>query len=131
MPLGDHLRRARKVDESHIALVSGDKRWTYGELDEITDRIAAALSSLGIQSGDRVALQLSNCPELVMTYYACFKLGAIGVPINNRFARPEIEYAINHSACRVCISQSDLYSNLKPSRAAIKSVEHYFLIDGK
>src|SRR5437762_11217044 len=110
MPLAEHLRRARHVDANHVALIAGMRRWTYGELDEITDRLAASLARLGIQAGDRVALQLSNCPELVMAYYACFKLGAISVSLTNRLAVPEIEYALNHAECRLCISQSDLYA---------------------
>jgi long-chain acyl-CoA synthetase len=129
MALGDHLRKARAADPNHIAMVAGARHWTYGELDETTDRLAASWVRCGIAAGDRIGLQLPNCPELIIAYYACFKLGAIGVPINNRFAAPEIEYALNHSACRICISQSDLYANLAPIRSAIKSVEQYFLID--
>ena len=112
MQLAEHLRQASRIDPAHIALVGGDKQWTYRELDEVTDRLATSLARLGVGVGDRVGLQLSNSPELVMAYYACFKLGAIGVPINNRFAAPEIEYALNHSACRVCLTQPDLYKNL-------------------
>lgn len=129
MPLAEHLRRARQVDANHVALIAGLRSWTYSELDEITDRLAASLARLGIQAGDRVALQLSNCPELVMAYYACFKLGAISVPLNNRLAAPEIEYALNHAECRLCISQSDLYARMEPIRSALKTVEHVFLID--
>jgi long-chain acyl-CoA synthetase len=83
-----------------------------------------------VRSGDRVALQLSNSPELVIAYYACFQLGAISVPINIRFASPEIEYSINHSGCRVCISQSDLCSHLAPIQSALTTLEHVILIDG-
>ena len=129
MSLGDQLRRARWTGESHVALVAGERQWTYGELDDLTDRLAASLARLGIQPGDRVALQLANGHELVMAYYACFKLGAIGVPVNNRFAATEIEYTLNHAECRVCISQSDLYAHVKPIRSKLKTVEHFFLID--
>ena len=127
MPLAQRLQQAREIDATHEAMVAGSRRWTYGELDDVTDRLAESLARLGIQSGDRVALQLGNCPELVMSYYACFKLGAIAVPLNNRLASPEIEYALNHSACRACISQSDLYERVKAIRPALKSVEHFFL----
>lgn len=129
MSLVDHLRRACRVDASHKALVAGPRHWTYGQLDEVTDRLAASLLRLGLQPGDRVALQLGNCPELIMAYYACFKLGAISVPINTRFAAAEIEYTLNHAACRVCISQSDLYANVRPIRSALQTVEHFFLVD--
>ena len=129
MSLGDHLRRSREADSAQIALVAGARRWTYQELDEDSDRVAASLRRLGVGAGDRVAVQLCNSPELVISYYACFKLGAIGVPVNNRFAQAEIEYTLNHSACRVCISQADLYRNVEPIRGSLPSIEHYFLVD--
>jgi long-chain acyl-CoA synthetase len=129
MSLADHLRRSRQADPHHIALIAGERRWSYGELDEASDRVAASLGRLGIQAGDRIALQLCNCPELVIAYYACFKLGAISVPVNNRFARAELEYTLNHAACRVCISQSDLYANVESIRPALKTLEHYFLLN--
>jgi long-chain acyl-CoA synthetase len=129
MSLSEHLQSARLFDANHVALVAGARRWTYGQLDEVTRQLAAGLVKLGLQPGERVALQLSNCPELVIAYYACFKLGAICVPINNRFAAPEIEYAINHAACRICISQSNLYTSIAPIRSRLKSLEHVFLVD--
>lgn len=129
MGLGDHLRRVSHNHPEHVAVVAGTSRLTYGELDAVTDRLAASLMRLGIKPGDRVALQLANGPELVQCYYACFKAGAIGVPVNYRFAPAEIEYTLNHSACRICISQSDLYANVAAIRPALKTVEHYFLID--
>jgi long-chain acyl-CoA synthetase len=74
-------------------------------------------------------LQLTNSPELVLAYYACFQIGAVSVPLNARFAAPEIAYALNHSASRVCISQSDLFGNIAPLRSNLKALEHVFLID--
>ena len=130
MTLITHIRRTKESNRSEIAIISGDRRWTYEELDHAVQRVASGLFKLGVRSGDRVALQLSNSPELVIAYYACFQLGAISVPINNRFASPEIEYSINHSGCRVCISQSDLCSHLAPIQSALTTLEHVILIDG-
>ena len=48
-----------------------------------SDRIAAALAAAGVRCSGRVALLLPNCPELVFSYLACFKLGAVGVPLNS------------------------------------------------
>ncbi len=129
MSLVDHLRRACSANSSQVALIAGERRWTYDELDAATDRLAAGLAALGVQRGDRIALMLANCPELVLAYYACFKLGAISVPINNRFAAPEIEYTLNHAECRVCISQADLYPGVAAVRPALTTVEHFFLAD--
>ena len=130
MTLIDHIHRVKESDGSRVAMIAGDRRWTYEEFHWTVQHLAVALSSLGIQYGDRVALQLGNRPELVFAYYACFQLGAISVPVNNRFASPEIEYTINHSGCRVCICQSDLYANVVPIRSALTTLEQVFLVDG-
>ncbi len=129
MSLADHLRRARLRSPHQVALIAGEQKWTYAELDHATDCVAAGLSRLGVQSGDRVALQLSNSPQLVIAYYACFKLGAIAVPINIRFACPEIEYSLNHSECRVCITQADLYGKVEAIRPALQTISQIVLID--
>ena len=65
MTLIDHIRLAKESDGGRIAMISGDRRWNYDEFDDAVQHLAFALSGLGIQSGDRVALQLSNTPEYV------------------------------------------------------------------
>ncbi|WP_440103649.1 (2,3-dihydroxybenzoyl)adenylate synthase [Streptosporangium sp. H16] len=74
--LGDLLRRLADTHGSRTALVAGEARWTYRELDERADRLAAGLSRLGIGHGDRVLVQLPNVPELVVLCFALFRLGA-------------------------------------------------------
>lgn len=129
MSLSDHLRRAAEATPAKLALIAGDRSWTSGEFHDAVQRLAVSLTGLGIRAGDRVALQLTNGPELVLAYYACFQIGAISVPLNARFAAPEIEYALNHSASRVCISQSDLFGRVALLRSSLKTLEHVVLID--
>ena len=129
MLLRDHLRHAVEVGPGREAIVVGEASWTYQQFDDLTGRIACSLAKTGIQKGDRVALQLSNSVELVLSYYACFKLGAIAVPINNRFVAPELEYTLNHSESRVCITQNNLYRNVAPIRKSLTSVERFYLVD--
>src|SRR5262245_27170794 len=122
MTLFDHLRRASQFAPTKTALVAADRTWTYAELHDAALRLATSLASLGVRRGDRVAMQLTNCPELVLSYYACFRLGAICVPLNYRFAPPEIEYTLNHSESRVCIGQSDLYRSVEAIRPRLTSL---------
>ena len=81
MLLGQMLRQTRQREPGRVALCFGDRRWSYAELDDATDRVAAALAAEGVRNGDRVALFLPNCPALVLSYFACFKLGAVAVPL--------------------------------------------------
>ena len=61
-----------------------DKTTTYGEFGERVVALAAAFRSLGIKKGDRVALYMDNCPQLLECYFAAWQAGACVVPLNAR-----------------------------------------------
>jgi long-chain acyl-CoA synthetase len=65
------------------AFMAGDDRWDYARVAAQVKRLARGLSWHGIRKGDRVALQLPDGPEFIITIYACFHLGAIAVPLTN------------------------------------------------
>jgi len=127
MALSDAVRRARERQPEKPALIVGERRWSYEQFDEITDRIGAALLRRGLQPGDRVALHFANSAEIVFGYYACFKIGAVAVPLNIRLKGPELEYVINHCGARFYLGQSELFSELQVVRAHLESVEEYYL----
>ncbi len=80
-----------------------DRSWTYRELDADAGRAASALAELGVRRGDRVAYQLTNCPEFAMLYLATQRLGAISVPINFRLAPGETAHILADSEPAVFI----------------------------
>ena len=100
-----------------VALIFEDKTYTYGELCRLTQSLAASLLQRGISPGDRVAFLLPNCLEIVLCYYACFKIGAIAVPLNIRFHTELLKYGINHSGARVLsVNRSCLQTSKKSDR---------------
>jgi len=111
----------------NVALIFEDKSYTYTDLCSLTRRLAAALQEQGVQPGDRVAFLLPNCLEIVLCYYACFKLGAIAVPLNVRFSAELLQYAINHSGARVLISDPNLYSQIAKIRSSLSEVNQSYL----
>lgn len=76
---GEMLRARAAAYGSRTAIVSGNRRISYGELDERVDRLASGLSGLGIRSMDRVIVQLPNIPEFIEACFALFRLGAVPV----------------------------------------------------
>lgn len=76
VPLGEQLRLWARQQPNRIALVSGQQRLRYDELDTLADRLAAGFNARGIQAGDNVLLQLPNCTGLVAALFALFRLGA-------------------------------------------------------
>jgi acyl-CoA synthetase (AMP-forming)/AMP-acid ligase II len=85
--LRDHARERPDAP----ALIQGDRRWTFAELDERSNRVAQALRSAGVTDGTRIAHLDQNAPECVELLFGAAKLGAVLVPLNARLARPELE----------------------------------------
>ncbi|KJK85427.1 hypothetical protein H633G_10726, partial [Metarhizium anisopliae BRIP 53284] len=76
---------------------------TYYMLDLLSNRLASSLASLGVKKGDRVAISQGNTPEFAALTYACFKLGAVLVPLNPSFNAAQVEAALKHLAAEVLI----------------------------
>ncbi|HET9985091.1 MAG TPA: AMP-binding protein [Longimicrobiales bacterium] len=91
-------------DPERVFLIFGDRRFTYGQVEARAAALAAALHELGIERGDRIALDLPNWPEFVISMFAAAKLGAIIVPLNPHFTVPELQYMLRHSEAAVVIS---------------------------
>jgi acyl-CoA synthetase (AMP-forming)/AMP-acid ligase II len=79
------------------ALVIGDERRTYAQLEERANRLANHLLGAGVQPGDHVGLYLENCPEYLEAMIACFKIRAVPININHRYVARELEYLLRDS----------------------------------
>jgi long-chain acyl-CoA synthetase len=110
-----------------VALIFEQKTYTYADLCQLTRALAASLLQRGISSGDRVAFLLPNCLEIVLCYYACFKIGAIAVPLNLRFQAELLKYALTHSGARVLISEPELFVKIEKIRPTLAGIEQYYL----
>lgn len=89
MNLGRYISRSAGHYRTRSALIFGDRRYTYEELERRTNRLAQGLSALGLKKGDRVAIQSWNRPEVVETEVACYKAGMVRIPINARLSAAE------------------------------------------
>jgi fatty-acyl-CoA synthase len=94
--------RAREHPD-RIFLIFGDRRLTYRQVEARASALAAALHELGVERGDRVALDLPNWPEFVLSMFAAAKLGAVIVPFNPRYTVPELQYMLRHSEATVVV----------------------------
>ena len=87
--IGSWVTRRAFLSGDNTALVAGERRISYSDLDRRTNQLARALRDLGVRQGDRVAGLLINSPAFVETMLATAKLGAVFVPMNVRLAPPE------------------------------------------
>jgi acyl-CoA synthetase (AMP-forming)/AMP-acid ligase II len=88
---------AAREKPNNTALVYSDRSYSYRELDEITDRIAANLFKTGIRKDSKVGINGPNIPEWLFSYIGLCKLGAVAVALNIRYRETELDYMLNQS----------------------------------
>lgn len=102
--VAETLEARAAEDPGRVFLLYGNRRFTYGQVDARAAALAAALSELGVEHGDRIALGLPNWPEFVVSMFAAAKLGAAIIPLNPRYTVPELQYMLRHSEAAVVVS---------------------------
>jgi fatty-acyl-CoA synthase len=106
MTLAAYLERAQQ-DFAHEPLVITDaETLSYAEVYSQSQRLAAALSALGIKPGDHVGLMMANYPITVPLMFAIWRAGAVAVAINTLFGPKELEYVIGEAECHLVISMA-------------------------
>jgi malonyl-CoA/methylmalonyl-CoA synthetase len=105
-----------RVPAERLFLVTPDGRqYTYGDLLEVSGRIAAHLQrSYGAVPGERVAVRVEKSPETVFLYAACLRLGAAFVPVNTAYSLAEVEYFLTDSQPRVAVVEDAEIPVLQP-----------------
>jgi long-chain acyl-CoA synthetase len=105
------LERAARERPDHDALWFFDRRMSYRGLNGQVDRLATALSGLGVARGDRVAIQLPNLPQTVIAYYAVLRLGAVVVMTSPLYTEREITHQWHDAGCTVAIVTDFLWAS--------------------
>ena len=90
------------------ALVSESGRVTYAELAERVEELASLLQARGVRRGDRVALFLDNCVELVVGVYATLRIGAAFMPVSAMSKAPKLAYLLGNSRAAALLTQDSL-----------------------
>jgi 2-aminobenzoate-CoA ligase len=123
----DRLNLATLLLDRHVesgaagrtAILTGDGRVTYGDLQRMTNRIGHALRGVGVRPGDRVAMRFLNGPRFVATWLAVQKIGAIGVSTMPMLRARELSYILNDAEADVVVCQHDLVDELARARSAV------------
>jgi long-chain acyl-CoA synthetase len=110
-------------------LVQGDRRLTFGEHNALVRRAAAALTDLGVERGDRVALLTANTVEWVVMFWACAAVGAACVPLNAWWKAEELEFALRDSGAKVLFCDPKRWAIVRDVVGDITTLEHVFVMD--
>src|SRR5580692_4569181 len=88
--LTEMLRKAVASNPRKAAIVQGDRRVRYDELEALAARTAGGLRQLDVRAGECVAVVLPNCPEFVAALFACARLRAVMLPLNPEYTCEEL-----------------------------------------
>ena len=116
--LADALRASAREYPNKTAVIAGNTRLTYAELDGLARRLAAGLAGLGVRRGEHVALLLPNVPQFTATYYAALLLGCPVVPLNVLLTKDEIAYHLADSDAVALVVWESFFANAAAARQA-------------
>ena len=119
MAHGEQLARLARTMPDKLAYRFLDQDRTFAQLDERVNRLANALADRGVHYGDRVATLMTNRLEVVETYLASAKLGAICVPVNFRLVPDEIAYILGDSGASALVVDDGLAATAASARAQV------------
>ena len=138
----DHLleQSAAKFPDQPAIIFGGrlgsqvmDSQLTYRQLNEAVNRFAAAIQELGIKKGDRVAMFMPNCPQLVISYYGTLRAGGIAVPFNFLYTANEVQNQLNDSGAEIIVALTTFYNmvdsireNTKLRHIVATNIKEYF-----
>lgn len=96
-------------------LVYEDERYTYGDIIERVEALAAAMvHDFGVRRGDRVAIAMRNYPEWIIAYFAATSIGAVAVGLNAWWTSEELDYGLRDCGARIVIADAERLGRLAP-----------------
>jgi long-chain acyl-CoA synthetase len=101
-----HLLESRAAefgDKPFLFAEADGREWSYSEFDRAVNRTANLLVSHCIRKGDVVSLLMPNSAEYIVAYFACWKIGALGGPVNSLLKPDEIEWVVGNSGSKLML----------------------------
>ncbi len=118
MNIVNSLIASARSQAHQVAIYHGETPYlSWRELEHRVLQLAAALQQLGISRGHCVALAMSNCPQFIEVLYACWRLGAIAVPMNAKGHPADFRYMLEHSEAALCFATTDLEHSIQQANA--------------
>ncbi|WP_348646716.1 AMP-binding protein [Aliiroseovarius sp. F47248L] len=110
-------RDAGRVALTHIAQDGDATDWTFGALKAASDRLATVLRRRGLGKGDRIAVLLGQGPEVLITHFAAYKLGAVILPLFTLFGADALAYRLSDSGARIVVTDAQGLAKIDEIRA--------------
>ena len=126
--IGEMLDNTVKGHPEKTAMIFEASTWSYAELNEKINILASSLKKLNIGKGSRVMVQLKNRPEIIISYHAIVKTGAIVVPLNIMYVAHEINYIGNDTEAQAIILESDFLPQLQDIHSSLPALKTVIVV---
>jgi long-chain acyl-CoA synthetase len=113
LTLVDSLSTLARDHADKTALLFKGSTMSYGQLDALSTAFSAALFSLGVRKGDRVALLLPNCPQFLIAQFGAWKIGAVVVGVNPTYTERELEQMLEALSAQTIVTLTPFYDRVK------------------
>lgn len=121
--------RAKNAPDN-LALIFGDQRFSYGQLDREVTAAAAGLMELGLEVGDASATFMFNRPEFLFAWLGAMRAGLIHVPVNTAYKSDFLHYTLEHSRSKVVITEARLADAMMSLEQLPKELKVIVYVDG-
>jgi len=130
LTIGDLYDRAVLQGGDRVAIVDGDRCFSYAELGGNANRALVAFQSIGVDKGDRVAFLMANCAEYVFCEYAVARAGATRVPLAVLLGDDDLVYMMNFARCSVLVYHEKLAARVREMLPRLETVRHFVCVAG-
>jgi long-chain acyl-CoA synthetase len=120
--LQDRLREVAREVGDKPALLMGDRSVTFREIDQLSDRLAAALAKRGVRPGDRVTIFMPNSVEFVIAFYGTLKAGGVVNPISAQSKEREVRFQVDDAGATAVLYHAALAPVVDAVRSDLKTV---------
>lgn len=114
--LNDLFKQAVQKYRQDPAITFYERTFTYEQLNQVVEKLAAALYNSGFRKGDRLAVMLPNSPHTFFSLFAAFRLGGIVVQVNPMYVERELEYVLNDSKAEYMIALDAFYPRISAAK---------------
>ncbi|HEY7607990.1 MAG TPA: acyl-CoA synthetase [Alphaproteobacteria bacterium] len=106
-----------------------EHRYAFNEIRDIANKLANALTALGIRKGDRVAILLPQAPETAITHVALYKMGAVALPLFTLFGEDALEYRLSNSGAAALVTNAENLPKIAAIRPRLADLKHVILVE--
>ncbi|GAB6904314.1 AMP-dependent synthetase and ligase [Desulfosarcina cetonica] len=133
MNLGQQFKINARKYPGKLALTDHERRFTHAQTNRRVNQLAHRLTALGLAKGDKVAVFMDNCIEIIELYLAVAKTGILIVPINFRLVGREVAYIVNDSDAKAMVVQAQFTTVIDPVKKDFTHIadENYVVVGGK